>query len=49
MSENNWFERIVFPTIAVQKEILKDICNKFVVKEEDLIMLTYPKSGKDHQ
>ena len=49
MSEYTWFERIAFPTLAVQNEILKDIRNKFVVKEEDLIMLTYPKSDKDHQ
>ncbi|XP_052036499.1 probable alcohol sulfotransferase isoform X1 [Apodemus sylvaticus] len=45
MSEYTWFEGIAFPTLAVQKEQLEDICNTFVVKEEDLIILTYPKSG----
>ncbi|GAB1291580.1 Sulfotransferase [Apodemus speciosus] len=45
MSEYIWFEGIAFPTIAVQKEVLEDIRNKFVVKEEDVIILTYPKSG----
>ena len=49
MSEYTWFEGIAFPTVAVQKEQLEDIRNTFVVKEEDLIILTYPKSGKDHQ
>ena len=48
MSEYTWFEGIAFPIIAVQKENLEDIY-KFVVKEEDLVILTYPKSGKDHQ
>ncbi|XP_052026499.1 probable alcohol sulfotransferase isoform X1 [Apodemus sylvaticus] len=45
MSEYTWFEGIAFSDKVVQKEILEDIRNKFVVKEEDLIMLTYPKSG----
>ena len=48
MPEYAWFEGIAFPNLGVQKEILEDIRNKFVVKEEDLIILTYPKSGKDH-
>ena len=49
MTEYTWFEGIPFPTMGIPKEILEDIRNKFVVKEEDLIILTYPKSGKDHQ
>lgn len=47
MSDYNWFEGIPFPAISYQREILEDIRNKFVVKEEDLLILTYPKSGKD--
>jgi bile-salt sulfotransferase len=49
MSDYNWFEGIPFPAISYQREILEDIRNRFVVKEEDLLILTYPKSGKDHQ
>ena len=49
MSDYYWFEGIPFPAIAYQKEILEDIRNRFVVKEEDLLILTYPKSGKDNQ
>ena len=49
MSDYNWFEGIPFPAISYQREILEDIRNKFVVKEEDLLILTYPKSGKNRQ
>ena len=49
MTGYTWFEGIALPTIGIPKENLEDIRNKFVVKEEDLIILTYPKSGKDHQ
>ena len=49
MSEYTWFEGIAFPNRGVQKEILEVIRNNFVVKDEDLIILTYPKSGKNHQ
>ncbi|GAB1291581.1 Sulfotransferase 2A1 [Apodemus speciosus] len=45
MTEYTWFEGIAFSTIGMKKENLEDIRNKFVVKEEDLILLTYPKSG----
>ncbi|XP_076783106.1 sulfotransferase 2A1-like isoform X2 [Arvicanthis niloticus] len=45
MSGYSWFEGIPFPVMWFQKEIVEDIRNMFVVKEEDLIILTYPKSG----
>ncbi|XP_032751897.1 alcohol sulfotransferase A isoform X1 [Rattus rattus] len=45
MSDYTWFEGIPFPAFGVPKETLQNVCNKFVVKEEDLILLTYPKSG----
>ncbi|XP_052026528.1 probable alcohol sulfotransferase isoform X2 [Apodemus sylvaticus] len=45
MSEYTWFEGIAFSTKVIKKETLENIRNKFVVKEEDLIILTYPKSG----
>lgn len=49
MSDYTWFEGIPFPAFGIPKETLQNVCNKFVVKEEDLILLTYPKSGKDCQ
>ncbi|XP_076783107.1 sulfotransferase 2A2-like [Arvicanthis niloticus] len=45
MSDYMWFEGVPFPDIEFQKEILEDVCNEFLVKEEDLILLAYPKSG----
>ena len=49
ISDYTWFEGIAFPAISYQREILEDIRNRFVVKEEDLLILTYPKSGKNRQ
>lgn len=49
MSDYNWFEGIHFPALGFQKEIVEDICNTFLAKEDDLLILSYPKSGKDHQ
>ncbi|KAH0502946.1 Bile salt sulfotransferase 1 [Microtus ochrogaster] len=45
MSDYLWFEGIPFPAIGNEKEILEEIGDKFVVRDEDTIMLTYPKSG----
>ncbi|XP_029329595.1 bile salt sulfotransferase 1 isoform X2 [Mus caroli] len=45
MSDYYWFEGIPFPAIGYQRENLEDVRSKFVVKEEDLLILTYPKSG----
>ncbi|XP_028637748.1 bile salt sulfotransferase 1-like isoform X2 [Grammomys surdaster] len=45
MSDYTWFEGIAFPAVGFGKEILEDVRNKFVLKEDDLIILTYPKSG----
>uniref|UniRef100_A0A8C6I6U9 Sulfotransferase n=1 Tax=Mus spicilegus TaxID=10103 RepID=A0A8C6I6U9_MUSSI len=45
MSDYSWLEGIPLPDMWVQKEIVEDVHNKFVVKDEDLIILTYPKSG----
>ena len=46
MTEYTWIEGIAFPNIWIQKENLEE---NFVLKEEELVILTYPKSGKDHQ
>ncbi|KAM7340272.1 hypothetical protein ACRRTK_000887 [Alexandromys fortis] len=45
MSDYLWLEGIPFPAIGIEKEIRKEIGDKFVVRDEDTIMLTYPKSG----
>ncbi|XP_028639297.1 bile salt sulfotransferase 1-like, partial [Grammomys surdaster] len=45
MSDYCWFEGIPFLAIGFEKEMLEDIRNKFVLKEDDLMILTYPKSG----
>ncbi|XP_076783100.1 sulfotransferase 2A2-like isoform X3 [Arvicanthis niloticus] len=45
MSDYSWFEGIPLSPTWFSKEIMEDVCNKFVVKEDDLIILTYPKSG----
>eukprot|EP00073_Rattus_norvegicus_P033562 XP_008757248.2 PREDICTED: bile salt sulfotransferase isoform X1 [Rattus norvegicus] len=44
MLDYTCFEGIPFPANLVPKETFQNVCNKFVVKEEDLIILTYPKS-----
>ncbi|CAO2626954.1 Sulfotransferase 2A1 [Lemmus lemmus] len=45
MSDYLWFEGIPFPEIGFEKEILEEIGDKFVVRDEDTFILTYPKSG----
>nr|XP_042121985.1 probable alcohol sulfotransferase [Peromyscus maniculatus bairdii] len=45
MSDYLWFEGIHFPIIEYEKEIIEEIRNKFVIRDEDTFILTYPKSG----
>ncbi|XP_075815082.1 sulfotransferase 2A1-like [Microtus pennsylvanicus] len=45
MSDYLWYEGIPFPGFGFEKEILEEIGDKFVVRDEDTIILTYPKSG----
>ncbi|XP_038194812.1 probable alcohol sulfotransferase isoform X1 [Arvicola amphibius] len=45
MSDYLWFEGIPFPALGYKKEILEEIGDKFVVRDEDTVILTYPKSG----
>ncbi|XP_039322135.1 sulfotransferase 2A1 [Saimiri boliviensis] len=40
-----WFEGIPFPNTGVQPEILRKVHDEFVIKDEDVITVTYPKSG----
>ncbi|XP_075815084.1 sulfotransferase 2A1-like [Microtus pennsylvanicus] len=45
MSDYLWYEGIPFLALGFEKEILEEIGDKFVVRDEDTIILTYPKSG----
>ncbi|XP_036023242.1 probable alcohol sulfotransferase isoform X1 [Onychomys torridus] len=45
MSDYLWFEGIPFPNLQYEKERLEEIRDKFVIRDEDTIILTYPKSG----
>ncbi|XP_031537831.1 sulfotransferase 2A1 [Vicugna pacos] len=40
-----WFEGIAFPSTGYSPELLRDVWENFVFKDEDVILLTYPKSG----
>ncbi|XP_004867091.1 3-alpha-hydroxysteroid sulfotransferase isoform X1 [Heterocephalus glaber] len=40
-----WFEGIAFPLAYFNLEVLREARDTFVVKDEDIIMVTYPKSG----
>ena len=48
MSDYLWYEGIPFPTLRYDRETLENY-DKFVIRDEDTVILTYPKSGKDHQ
>ncbi|XP_005414989.1 PREDICTED: 3-alpha-hydroxysteroid sulfotransferase-like [Chinchilla lanigera] len=40
-----WFEGIRFPGSGFDPEVFREVRDKFVVKNEDTITVTYPKSG----
>ncbi|KAM4797720.1 3-beta-hydroxysteroid sulfotransferase-like isoform X2 [Urocitellus parryii] len=40
-----WFEGLPFPVIGYSYEVLKEACAQFVIKDEDTVLVTYPKSG----
>ncbi|XP_040590168.1 alcohol sulfotransferase A-like [Mesocricetus auratus] len=45
MSNYVWFEGIPLPNLNIKKRRLEEICHKFVIGDEDIIIETYPKSG----
>ncbi|XP_059108465.1 sulfotransferase 2A1-like [Peromyscus eremicus] len=45
MSDYIWFEGIPFPAIGYEKKIIEESRDKFVIRDEDTVILTYPKSG----
>ncbi|MBZ3873716.1 Bile salt sulfotransferase [Sciurus carolinensis] len=42
-----WFEGLPFPDFGYSSEVIKEACTKFVIKDEDTVMVSYPKSGKE--
>ncbi|KAF5918514.1 hypothetical protein HPG69_018298 [Diceros bicornis minor] len=40
-----WFEEIPLPAVDFISEHLREDCESFVFKDEDVLILTYPKSG----
>ncbi|XP_046322300.1 sulfotransferase 2A1 isoform X1 [Marmota monax] len=40
-----WFEGLPFPVLGFSYEVLKEACAQFVIKDEDTVLVTYPKSG----
>uniref|UniRef100_A0A8D2GRP3 Sulfotransferase n=1 Tax=Urocitellus parryii TaxID=9999 RepID=A0A8D2GRP3_UROPR len=40
-----WFEGLPFAHVGWSCEGLKEACTKFVIKDEDTVMVSYPKSG----
>ncbi|MBZ3885048.1 Bile salt sulfotransferase [Sciurus carolinensis] len=40
-----WFEGLPFPFVGHTIEGLKEACTKYVIKDEDTVMVSYPKSG----
>ncbi|XP_006997237.1 sulfotransferase 2A2-like isoform X1 [Peromyscus maniculatus bairdii] len=45
MSDYLWFEGIPFPVIEYEKKIIEESRDKFVIRDEDTVIVTYPKSG----
>ncbi|XP_076427907.1 sulfotransferase 2A2-like isoform X4 [Peromyscus maniculatus bairdii] len=45
MSAYFWFEGIPLSTIVYKREIIEESRDKFVIRDEDTVILSYPKSG----
>ncbi|KAM5133149.1 sulfotransferase 2A1-like [Callospermophilus lateralis] len=40
-----WFEGLPFLVIGYRYEVIKEVCAQFVIKDEDIVTVSYPKSG----
>ncbi|XP_043293759.1 sulfotransferase 2A1-like isoform X1 [Cervus canadensis] len=40
-----WFEGILFPRLNYSTELLREVQERFIIKDEDVLLLTFPKSG----
>lgn len=49
MPEYLWFEEIPSAALKYEKERIEEIPDKFVIRDEDTVILNYLKSGKDFQ
>uniref|UniRef100_A0A8D2D2B6 Sulfotransferase n=1 Tax=Sciurus vulgaris TaxID=55149 RepID=A0A8D2D2B6_SCIVU len=45
MTYEVWYEGLHFPDFDYSIEGIKEACTKFVIKDEDTVMVSYPKSG----
>uniref|UniRef100_A0A8C5ZGZ7 Sulfotransferase n=1 Tax=Marmota marmota marmota TaxID=9994 RepID=A0A8C5ZGZ7_MARMA len=40
-----WFEGLPFHVLGFSYEVIKEVCAQFVIKDEDTVMVSFPKSG----
>ncbi|XP_076694785.1 sulfotransferase 2A1-like isoform X2 [Callospermophilus lateralis] len=40
-----WFEGLPFHVLGCSYEVIKEVCAQFVIKDEDIVTVSYPKSG----
>lgn len=40
-----WIDGIQLPTVYYSPQIIREVCDRFVVRDEDTFLVTYPKSG----
>nr|XP_015845657.2 probable alcohol sulfotransferase isoform X1 [Peromyscus maniculatus bairdii] len=47
MSDYFWFEGIPFPDTVYKREIIEESHDKFVIRDEDTVIVSYPMSGNN--
>ncbi|KAM5133152.1 sulfotransferase 2A1-like [Callospermophilus lateralis] len=40
-----WFEGLPFHVLGFSSKVIKEVCTKFVIKDEDTVLVSFPKSG----